>query len=156
MINQSVYNQINSFVEQRFGKQKLHEIKFYVDSETAKDKASFVKFLVDNNEIIEKGKEYKTIDLCYGSGNLTTHILGDCNIDFSELVLNDVNVDDRNNGIQIGTKQDYDFLDATKFTTKYDLIIFNPQIGGKDTYPSGIVEFEKIERFRGIRRIWLL
>lgn len=145
MINQSVYNQINSFVEQRFGKQKLHEIKFYVDSETAKDKASFVKFLVDNNEIIEKGKEYKTIDLCYGSGNLTTHILGDSAINFSELVLNDVNTDDRNNEIQIGTKQDDDFLDATKFTTKYDLIVFNPQIGGKDTYPKGIVEFEKIE-----------
>lgn len=145
MINQNVYNQIDSFVEQRVGKSKLHEIKFYVDSETAKDKASFVKFLVENNEIIEKGKEYKTIDLCYGSGNLTTHILGDCGIDFSELVLNDVNTDDRNNGIQIGTKQDDDFLDATKFTTKYDLIIFNPQIGGKDTYPNGIVEFEKIE-----------
>ena len=145
MINQNVYNQIDSFVEKRVGKSKLHEIKFYVDSETAKDKASFVKFLVDNNEIIEKGKDYKTIDLCYGSGNLTTHILGDCGIDFSELVLNDVNADDRNNGILIGTKQDDDFLDATKFTTKYDLIVFNPQIGGKDTYPKGIVEFEKIE-----------
>lgn len=145
MINQNVYNQIDSFVEKRVGKSKLHEIKFYVDSETAKDKASFVKFLVDNNEIIEKGKEYKTIDLCYGSGNLTTHILGDCDIKFSELVLNDVNTDDRNNGIQIGTKQEDDFLDATKFTTKYDLIVFNPQIGGKDTYPKGIVEFEKIE-----------
>ncbi|PPK61823.1 dynein-related subfamily AAA family protein [Malaciobacter marinus] len=145
MINQNVYNQIDSFVEQRVGKQKLHEIKFYVDSETAKDKASFIKFLVDNNEIIEKGKDYKTIDLCYGSGNLTTHILGDSSIDFSELVLNDVNIDDRNNGIQIGTKQDDDFLDATKFTTKYDLIVFNPQIGGKETYSKGIVEFEKIE-----------
>lgn len=145
MINQSVYNQINSFVEQRLGKQKLHEIRFYVDSETAKDKASFVKFLVDNNEIIEKEKEYITIDLCYGSGNLTTHILGDSAIKFSKLVLNDVNIDDRNNGIQIGTKQDDDFLDATKFTAKYDLIVFNPQIGGKDTYPNGIVEFEKIE-----------
>lgn len=145
MINQSVYNQIDSFIEKRVGKSKLHEIKFYVDSETAKDKASFVKFLVDNNEIIEEEKEYKTIDLCYGSGNLTTHILGDCDIKFSELVLNDVNTDDRNNEIQIGTKQDNDFLDATKFTTQYDLIIFNPQIGGKDTYPEGIVEFEKIE-----------
>jgi 5-methylcytosine-specific restriction enzyme B len=145
MINQNVYNQIDSFVEKRVGKSKLHEIKFYVDSETAKNKASFVKFLVDNNEIIEKEKEYKTIDLCYGSGNLTTHILGDCGINFCELVLNDVNTDNRNNEIQIGTKQDDDFLDATKFTTKYDLIIFNPQIGGKDTYPSGIVEFEKIE-----------
>ncbi|XPV68775.1 MAG: AAA family ATPase [Halarcobacter sp.] len=145
MINQNVYNQIDSFVEKRVGKSKLHEIKFYVDSETAKDKASFVKFLVDNNEIIEKGKAYKTIDLCYGSGNLTTHILGDCDIKFSELVLNDVNTDDRNNAILIGSKQDDDFLDATKFTTKYDLIVFNPQIGGKDTYPNGIVEFEKIE-----------
>lgn len=145
MINQNVYNQIDSFVEKRVGKSKLHEIKFYVDSETAKDKASFVKFLVDNNEIIEKEKEYKTIDLCYGSGNLTTHILGDCDIKFSELVLNDVNTDDRNNEIQIGTKLDNDFLDATKFSTQYDLIIFNPQIGGKDTYPEGIVEFEEIE-----------
>lgn len=145
MINQNVYNQIDSFVEQRFGKQKLHEIKFFVDTDTAKDKASFIKFLVDNNEIIENEKEYKTIDLCYGSGNLTTHILGDSDIDFSELVLNDVNIADRNNEIEVGTKQDDDFLDATKFTAKYDLIIFNPQIGGKDTYQEGMVEFEKIE-----------
>ena len=145
MINQNVYNQIDSFVEQRFGKQKLHEIKFYVDTDTAKDKASFIKFLVDNNEIIENGKEYKTIDLCYGSGNLTTHILGDSDINFSELVLNDVNIGDRNNEIEVGIKQDDNFLDATKFTAKYDLIIFNPQIGGKDTYQKGMVEFEKIE-----------
>lgn len=144
MITHDVYDQIDIFVNQKDGRSKYPESRFYVDSETAKDKATFIKFLIENNEIIEKQKAYKTIDLCYGSGNLTTHILGDSDITFSELVLNDINADDRNNGIQIGTKQDNDFLDATKFTTKYDLIIFNPQIGGKD-YLKGLVEFEKIE-----------
>lgn len=145
MVDQNIYKQIDSFVEQRRGKSKLHEIRFYVDSETAKDKASFIKFLIQNHEIIKEHKQYKVIDLCYGSGNLTTHILGDCSIEFSELILNDINTNDRNNQIQIGKKQDYDFLNASKFHTKYDLIIFNPQIGGKDTYSEGIVEFEKIE-----------
>ena len=144
MISQNVYSQIDTFVNKREGKSKRHEIRFYVDTETAQDKASFISFLSKRNEIIESKKHYKTIDLCYGSGNLTAHIFGDTDIGYSELYLNDLNMDDRNNNIKIGTKLDYDFLDASKFTTKYDLIVFNPQIGGKDTYSKGLVEFEKI------------
>ena len=45
MINQNIYNQIDTFVNERIGKSKLHEIRFYVDTETAKDKASFIDFL---------------------------------------------------------------------------------------------------------------
>jgi len=145
MINQDIYKQIDTFVNERIGKSKLHEIRFYVDTETAQDKASFINFLSKESEIVENKKYYKTIDLCYGSGNLTAHIFGDTDIGYSELYLNDVNTDDRNNNISIGTKLDYNFLDATKFTKQYDLIVFNPQIGGKDTYPKGLVEFEKIE-----------
>lgn len=144
MINQDVYNQIDSFVNKRVGKSKIHEIRFYVDSDTARNKANFVKWLKGNDEIIKNKKFENIIDLCYGSGNLTTHILGDANIEYLNLYLNDINVADRNNNISIGTKLDYDFLDSTKFNTQYDLIIFNPQIGGKETYSKGVVEFEKI------------
>lgn len=144
MINQNVYSQIDTFVNKRVGKSKLYEIRFYVDSDTAKDKANFVKWLKENDEIIKSKKLGNIIDLCYGSGNLTTHILGDANIEFLNLNLNDINIADRNNNILIGTKSEYDFLDSTKFSSQYDLIIFNPQIGGKETYSKGIVEFEKI------------
>ena len=109
-----------------------------------KIKLHLLIFYQKNNEILENKKHYKAIDLCYGSGNLTARIFGDTDIGYSELYLNDINKDDRNNNISIGTKLDYDFLDASKFTTQYDLIVFNPQIGGKDTYPKGLVEFEKI------------
>jgi hypothetical protein len=145
MISQDVYNQIDIFVNQKDGRSKYPESRFYVDTETAEDKASFINFLSNENEILENKKHYKAIDLCYGSGSLTAHIFGDTDIGYSELYLNDLNTDDRNNNISIGTKLDYDFLDASKFTTQYDLIVFNPQIGGKDTYSKGLVDFEKIE-----------
>lgn len=144
MKSQDIYNQIDTFVNQKDGRSKYPESRFYVDTETAEDKASFINFLSKENEIVENKKHYKTIDLCYGSGNLTAHIFGDTDIGYTELYLNDIHVDDRNNNIGIGTKLDYDFLDASKFTTKYDFIVFNPQIGGKETYPKGLVEFEKI------------
>ncbi len=138
-----VYGQIDRFVNQRVGKSKLHEIKYYVDTQTAEDRAKFTQWAFENDEILRNKKIDSIIDLCYGSGNLTAHILYESNIDTQNLVLNDKNMDDRNNDVAIGNKTDYNFLDSDKFNNKYDLIIFNPQIGGTDTYPEGAVEFKK-------------
>ena len=143
MNKEQIYKQIDTFVDKREGKSKLYEIKFYVDTQTAKDRANFTQWIFKNDKVLKDKKFNKIIDLCYGSGNLTSHILYESNIDTQNLVLNDKNIDDRNNKIQIGTKTDNDFLDAEKFKDKYDLIIFNPQIGGTDTYPQGSVEFKK-------------
>jgi DNA polymerase III delta prime subunit len=143
MNKEQIYKQIDSFVNQRVGKSKLYEIKYYVDTPTAKDRAKFTQWIFENNKILKKKKFNNIIDLCYGSGNLTAHILYESDINTQNLILNDINEDARNNDIVIGTKTTNDFLDATQFDKKYDLIVFNPQVGGKDTYQEGAVEFEK-------------
>lgn len=143
MSKEEVYSQIDSFVNTRVGKSRLYEIKFYVDTQTAEDRANFTQWIFKNDKVL-KNKEFNNIiDLCYGSGNLTSHILYESDIDIQNLILNDINVDDRNNAIEIGLKTNNDFLDDAKFEDRYDLIIFNPQIGGADTYEKGAVEFKK-------------
>ncbi len=143
MSKEEVYKQIDNFVNQRVGKSKLYEIRFYVDTPTAEDRAKFVKWLFEEDETFKNKRFKSVIDLSYGSGNLTSHILYEANIEHELLILNDINISDRNNDIPIGTKAANDFLDAEKFDKQYDLIIFNPQIGGADTYPEGAVEFKK-------------
>lgn len=144
MSKEQVYEQVNSFVNERVGKSKLYEIKFYVDNETAKDRSNFTQWVFNNDTSLKNKEINKVIDLCYGSGNLTSHILFESKINTANLILNDKNAQDRNNDIPIGIKTDNDFLNAELFNDRYDLIIFNPQVGGKDTYADGAVEFEKI------------
>lgn len=143
MSKENIYSQIDTFVNTRVGKSKLYEIKYYVDTQTAEDRAKFTQWIFNNDKILKDIKFDYIIDLCYGSGNLTSHILFESNIDTQNLILNDINENDRNNEITIGTKTANNFLDAEQFDDKYDLIIFNPQIGGTDTYAKGAVEFKK-------------
>jgi len=143
MNKEQVYKQIDDFVNTRIGRDKLDILRWYVNTETAKDKSNFTQWIFKNNTTLKNKQFNNTIDLCYGSGNLTSHILYESDIDTKLLVLNDINIKDRNNEITIGEKTNNDFFDASLFDKKYDLIIFNPQVGGKDTYADGAVEFEK-------------
>jgi len=143
MSKENIYSQIDTFVNKRVGKSRLHEIKFYVDTQTAEDRANFTQWIFNNDEALKNKKFNFIVDLCYGSGNLTSHILFESGIDTENLVLNDINTSDRNNTIEIGKKTATDFLDSNQFENKYNLIIFNPQIGGTDTYAKGAVDFKK-------------
>ena len=143
MSKEKIYSQIDTFVNTRVGKSKLYEIKFYVDTQTAEDRANFTQWIFKNDEVLKNREFNNIIDLCYGSGNLTSHILYESNMDTQNLILNDINVDDINSDIEIGVQTANDFLDAEQFDSKYDLIVFNPQIGGTDTYEKGAVEFKK-------------
>lgn len=139
--------QIDRFVNQQNSNKepKLYEIRFYVDTETAKDRAAFFGFINGERHI----NCQKIVDLTFGSGNLTSHIILDNSIDYDKLTLNDKNIDDANfaEDLEVLTEDitDNDILNPTKFeeTNKYDLIIFNPQFGGS-SYPNGDLGIKKL------------
>lgn len=134
-----IYSQIEKFNQEVINTKETRTRKFYyIQSDVANDKASFIKYLVEQDDDFAKGYD-EVLDICYGSGNLTSHIVLDSGIEYKNITLNDNNTEDRNNEIKLGRKTDFDFLDASKFTNKYDLIVFNPQIGGTD---QNAVEFE--------------
>ena len=135
----SLYKQIQDFNTKIVNEKETKTKRFYyVQDDIAIDKTNFIKELVQNDPLFPNQFD-EVLDLCYGSGNLTTHILFDSGINYQNITYNDLNTNDRNNELGIGTKSDHDFLDENGFTTKYDLIIFNPQIGGSEL---GAVTFE--------------
>lgn len=139
--------QIDGFVNQQNSNKepKLYEIRFYVDTETAKDRAAFFGFINSGRPI----NSQKIIDLTFGSGNLTSHIILDNDIDYTKLTLNDKNIDDANFSSELGILTDditdNNILDPDLFeeANKYNLIIFNPQFGGS-SYPKGDLGIKKL------------
>ncbi|MDD2450813.1 AAA family ATPase [Sulfurovum sp.] len=139
MSKEEVFSQINEFNQKVIDTKETKTKKFYyIQSDVAKDKASFIKELVDHDADFAKSYD-EVLDICYGSGNLTSHIVLDSGIEYKNITLNDKNTEDRNNEIKLGRKTDFDFLDASQFSSQYDLIVCNPQIGGTD---QNAVEFE--------------
>lgn len=105
----------------------------YVDDDNAVDKAQFIGHLISNGYLQH---EYDTIlDLTYGSGNLISHIVFDNDLEYDELLLNDINGDNSNQEItdyidNCETIQN-DILNSALFEhIDADLVILNPQIGG--------------------------
>lgn len=142
---ESIFKQINEFRKNILTKtgKDVYEYRFYVEPETAIDRAKFFKFF-DTEKTTNELTYNKVIDLTFGSGNLTSHILLDNDIEFSKLILNDKNIDDANFSDELGEIAeeitDNNILINTSFDEddKFDLIIFNPQIGGKDRNVNGV------------------
>lgn len=136
----AVFKQINDFNNQPSDPQRSNsspyaKAYFYVDSNTAVDRASFVNFLIKTNEI-KINTPANVMDLAFGSGNLTSHIILDTDIDTSLIVFNDKNTSKSNKTIQIGNIskcEHHDFLVNIPSNDKFNLVIFNPQIGGSYT-----------------------
>ena len=149
MSKEKIFEQINNFNNQKIGKNFLYEVYYYVPLEIAKDRAKFIKFVLET--YIDK-KFNNIIDLTFGSGNLTSHIILDNDINFYQLIFNDIekNKDRVNKEIlNIYKSENYknveisfrDVLNSDSFNEdKFDLIIFNPQIGGD--YKDGEIKFE--------------
>lgn len=118
---------------------EFNKARFYVDANTAKKASSFF------GHILKKEKfDIKTvIDLTFGSGNLALHSVLDNNIDYTTLILNDKNLEDANNQIQLGDKHSFDVLNPELFENlgKFDLVVFNPLIGG-NVYEKGKFEID--------------
>jgi hypothetical protein len=138
MDKQKLYQQIQRFNNKLTnpsdrGSKSYEKAYLYVDDKNAIDKAEFVKFLIDKGYMTNN---YQTIlDLTFGSGNLTSHIVFDNDIKYENIIFNDRNVNHTNQDIidYIDNAEilDNDILDTEIFKDqKADLVIVNPQIGG--------------------------
>lgn len=130
-----IYDQINNFNKQptdptRANSDHFAKAYLYVDEAIAKDRAKFVAYLIEQGSI-EPPK--KVIDLAFGSGSLTTHIILDNDLNVDEVVFNDKNTDKTNQLIALETISkvtNEDFLKGLSTSERYDWVVFNPQIGG--------------------------
>jgi 5-methylcytosine-specific restriction protein B len=149
--NQKIYNQIATFNSQPFdsrvsNSKSVVETYLYVDTDSAEDSSSFIEFLVKNKKVnFEKNN---IIDLAFGSGNLTSHIVLDNIKDFEKIIFNDINKDVNVDLInEFDKKADftrYNFYDPAlwlSYENKADVVIFNPQVGG--SYTDGDSKLEK-------------
>ncbi len=145
-----IYKQIEEFNNQPSNPSVKNSLNFaksylYVDSLIAKDRAKFFGFILKEYLNIDEFKSI--IDLTFGSGNLTANLLLENSIDTINLILNDKfeNKNNVNRDINIGEKRYLDILNSENFNefNKFDLIVFNPQIGG--SYSSGELAIELIE-----------
>lgn len=149
MDKEELYQQIQGFNNQLTNlsdrsSKNYEKAYLYVDDKNAIDKADFIGFLVKEGSM---PKKYNTIlDLTFGSGNLTSHIVFDNEIRYHTLILNDINTTNTNQSISeyIDNSQVWhkNILDLDSFEDKYaDLVIINPQIGGN--YIDGDISRQK-------------
>ena len=98
MSKEEVYSQITSFNKKIIEEKETKSKKFYyVQDDVAIDKANFFNHLINNGNEGFTTSFNKIIDLCYGSGNLTSHIIFDCNLEYEKVTLNDKDIENRNN-----------------------------------------------------------
>ena len=152
MNKETLYEQIQSFNSQLTNpsdrSSKTYEKAYlYVDNANAKDKAEFINHLIEKKYI---QNDYATVlDLTFGSGNLSSHIIFDNDIHYENFILNDINVVHTNQNIvdyiddsAIDTQ---DMLESELFQNfNADLVIVNPQIGGN--YIDGDILQQKEEK----------
>ena len=138
MNKEELYQQIQAFNNQLTNpsdrsSNNYEKAYLYVDDKNAEDKAKFIKFLIKQDHM---QSNYNTIlDLTFGSGNLTSHIVFDNSIKYQSLILNDINSSNTNQAIvdyiDNSNIRHEDMLDVDSFKQEsVDLVIINPQIGG--------------------------
>lgn len=138
MNKEELYQQIQAFNNQLTNpsdrsSNNYEKAYLYVDDKDAEDKAKFIKFLIKQDHM---QSNYNTIlDLTFGSGNLTSHIVFDNSIKYQSLILNDINSSNTNQAIvdyiDNSNIRHEDMLDVDSFKQEsVDLVIINPQIGG--------------------------
>jgi len=143
---QEIYKQLDGFNNTPSnpndkGSKSISESYLYMSNEIAQDRANYF------DKVVKNKKFDNVIDLTFGSGTLTTHIVLDNDLKYKKLTFNDIEKNkervNKNLKLEHSTITYNDILDKTSFEKKFDLIIFNPQIGGN--YESGKIEFESIE-----------
>ena len=133
MNKEEIFKQIDEFNSQltnpddKSSKTYL-EAYLYVSKDIAEDRAKFF------GEVIKRKDFENIIDLTFGSGNLTSHIVLDNDLKYKTIIFNDKNEDKVNNSLLIENKE-YQYLDVIQSVPndQFDLVVFNPQIGGNYT-----------------------
>jgi len=153
-----IYGQIDSFFNSKENKndsKRIGEKYFYIDRLKAEYSASFfAHFLNETN--INLNKNLNVMDLCFGSANLTSHIVLDNELDTNKIYLNDIDKNVTNQQIKIDTKSEIlnlDFLDFKQFNTyenNIDILVFNPTISDSDIHrkisikeTDSVIEYQK-------------
>ena len=123
---EAILEQVGTFYKDTL--KEIQKARYYVDTDSAKDIAAFFGKIYQDSDYSFN----RVIDLTFGSANLTSHILLDNNINFETLILNDINIKDANRNVELGEKWNLDILDYDSFqkVEPFDLVIFNPQLGG--------------------------
>lgn len=135
---ENVFLGIDEFNENKriYAGKTVASVRWYVSNSEAKEKALFINYLI-NKKVISLPES--VIDLAFGSGSLTSHIILDNNLDVKKVIFNDMNTNETYQEIDLPNVSEVtnkDFLDKLDFENKFDWVVFNPQIGG-DNYPEG-------------------
>ena len=141
MDKEKLYQQINKFNSKYTdpsdkGSKSFSDAYLYVNEDEAIDKAEFIKELIAKGYLSDNYE--KILDLTFGSGNLTSHIVFDNDIKYEHITLNDINKRKTNQNLDSYIENciytENDILDNRVLKSiEADLIIINPQIGGNYT-----------------------
>lgn len=140
MAKEGIYSQIDKFnINVANSKETKNNKYYYINSDEALLKSQFINEIQNDTVIKDKLDSIETVmDLCFGSGNLTSHILLENQIQYKNIILNDYFLDECNQELEkllenCELKQ-CNFFNSDCFEeNSVDLLIFNPTHGGKPT-----------------------
>lgn len=140
MVKEEIYSQIDKFnISIINSKETKNNKYYYINSDEALLKSQFIDKI--QNDVVIKAKLDSisiVMDLSFGSGNLTSHILLENQIQYKNIILNDYFLDDCNqeleNLLENCQLKQCNFFNSDCFEeNSVDLLIFNPTHGGKPT-----------------------
>jgi len=166
---EEIYQQIADFNKKSSDPNDLNGISkqdkyFFVDTAIAKVRGEFFNFLLKDSELKANiPKNWKVIDLAFGSGSLTSHLILEADLNPDKIAFNDKNLDEINIDVEAIPNAeifDFDFLDASKFPKeKFNLVVFNPHVGstGDNRFKSGLesIDSKYIVNFDGSLEAYL-
>ncbi|ABB43979.1 ATPase [Sulfurimonas denitrificans DSM 1251] len=140
MTKEGIYSQIEKFnINIANSKETKNNKYYYINSDEALLKSQFINEIQKDIVIKNKLDSIETVmDLCFGSGNLASHILLENQIQYKNIILNDYFLDECNqeleNLLENCELKQCDFFNSDCFEeNSVDLLIFNPTHGGKPT-----------------------
>lgn len=140
MVKEEIYSQIDKFnIDIINSKETKNNKYYYINSDEALLKSKFINEIQNDIVIKDKLDSIESVmDLCFGSGNLTSHVLLENQIQYRNIILNDSFLDDCNqeleNLLEDCELKQCDFFNSDCFDeNSVDLLVFNPTHGGKPT-----------------------
>lgn len=140
MAKEEIYSQIDKFnINIVNSKETKNNKYYYINSDEALLKSQFINEILNDTVIKDKLDSIETVmDLCFGSGNLTSHILLENQIKYKNIILNDYFLDECNqeleNLLENCELKQCNFFNSDCFEeNSVDLLIFNPTHGGRPT-----------------------
>ena len=143
MTKQKIYAAIKKFnntgFDDRYKNSDARHKKFlYVTSEIATDRAAFLQHALKNDPVFKTKKITvpQILDLAFGGGSLTTHLVLENFADYERILFNDKVTDNTFQKIDdyldksIVTANNFLKSETFELVDQSDIIVFNPQIGG--------------------------